>query len=156
MSTEQRYWIDDRYELVINGSDANVVSHVYGKVRVLSRYMRGGYLTIKMGNKSHQLHVLVAAATIGQRPPGLVVNHRDADKMNNAPSNLEYVTIAGNVRHAIEMGRHVSCDPTRMPGYKDGRSKDAGTYKRSWYLQNRERILARAKERYRRSIGINA
>jgi hypothetical protein len=48
----------------------------------------------------HLVHHLVAAAFIGPRPQGLHVNHRNGQKADNRPENLEYVTNAENTQHA--------------------------------------------------------
>jgi hypothetical protein len=50
--------------------------------------------------KKVTVHILVALLFIGPRPKGLVINHKDGDKLNNIPENLEYVTVAENNRHA--------------------------------------------------------
>ncbi len=55
-----------------------------------------------------KLHQLVALSFLGPRPEGLVVNHMDCDKLNNKPSNLEYVTRAENVAHAVRNHRFPS------------------------------------------------
>ena len=60
-----------------------------------------GYLRVKMNNKSYKIHSLVANFILGERPKDYVVNHKDGVKTNNRPSNLEYVTIAENIRHII-------------------------------------------------------
>lgn len=52
-----------------------------------------------------RVHVLVAAAFIGPRPSGLVINHIDHDKTNNRVENLEYVTQLENMRAARDAGR---------------------------------------------------
>ena len=58
-----------------------------------------------MGNKvAVSVHVLVALVVLGPCPPGKEVNHRDLDKRNNRPSNLEYLTHLANIRHAAVRG----------------------------------------------------
>jgi hypothetical protein len=106
-----------------------------------------GYLRIKMG-KYYLIHHLVANAFIGERPKGLCVNHKDANKLNNRPDNLEYVTIAENIHHSVKHGMHVCNDPKRSGRYKDGRAVDVKKYKREWYLQNRDRILPKLRLAY--------
>lgn len=69
-----------------------------------------GYVTFIVSKRrvyyrSYRVHQLVARAFNGPQPEGTVVNHKDCDKTNNEPENLEYVTQAENVRHAIRM-RH--------------------------------------------------
>lgn len=54
------------------------------------------------------IHCAVAAAFIGPKPSGHQVNHRDGNKANNAAENLEYVTPAANVAHALRMGLNAS------------------------------------------------
>ena len=50
------------------------------------------------------IHRAVATAFLGAPPPGHEVNHKDGDKRHNAASNLEYVTRAGNAKHALMAG----------------------------------------------------
>lgn len=96
------------YEGLYEVSDIGRVRRI--ERRVLTPHAgNGGYLRVLLCNR-HQKHVgihrLVAGAFIGACPPGYVVNHKDGDPANNAPSNLEYVTQSQNVRHAFEtLGR---------------------------------------------------
>jgi hypothetical protein len=68
-----------------------------------------GYLSVKLcANNEPQLflvHRLIALTFHGPPPPGKPqVNHKDTDKSNNRPDNLEYVTNLENMEHAIAHG----------------------------------------------------
>lgn len=52
----------------------------------------------------HPVHRLVAHAFLGPCPDGHEVNHVDGDRLNNEASNLEYVTRAENMAHAVKRG----------------------------------------------------
>lgn len=54
--------------------------------------------------KTFKQHVLVARNFIGERPEGLVINHKDGNKTNNHVDNLEYVTQSENEFHAYRNG----------------------------------------------------
>lgn len=70
----------------------------------------GGYLGIRLRDKetgrerSHFIQVLVAAAFLGPKPPGMQVNHLDTNKHNNRLDNLEYATPKRNVEHSLVNG----------------------------------------------------
>jgi hypothetical protein len=74
---------------------------------IRSRALVKGYwcVTLCQDGKMRMIkvHALVAAAFIGPRPTGYDVNHKDGNKQNNHPSNLEYVTEARNNQHAYEV-----------------------------------------------------
>ena len=68
---------------------------------------RHGYLVLQLWannrGRKHYVHRLVAKAFV----PGddsLTVNHIDGNKLNNAPSNLEWITKADNTRHQHATG----------------------------------------------------
>lgn len=67
-----------------------------------------GYLTVSLYDgstpkkpKSYLVHRLVAEAYLGKSD--LTINHKNGDKRDNRAENLEYMTIAENNRHAIEV-----------------------------------------------------
>jgi hypothetical protein len=66
------------------------------------------------------VHALVAEAFFGRRPYGKLVNHIDLNKLNNAASNLEWVTRKQNQQHAVRLGRNGG---RPMSGTKNGRAK---------------------------------
>jgi hypothetical protein len=96
-----------------------------GAVPFTSKRGTNGYLYIDLsrgGKKTRFLvHRLVATAFLGLCPSAAhQVNHRDADRANNAPANLEWVTGRENVQHAILLG-HVGGRP--MPGAENPRAR---------------------------------
>jgi hypothetical protein len=99
-----------------------------GKILTLGFDRGRDYLQIGLSREGKQkhfkVHVLVAAAFIGERPAKMDINHTDGVKTNNRRENLEYVTRSENVLHAFRMGliipatgdRHSSrTHPERMP-----------------------------------------
>ncbi len=67
-----------------------------------------GYPRVTLGAHGsrgmRRVHKLVSEAFIGPCPDGREVNHKDGNKLNNRPSNLEYITHAQNIRHAEDSG----------------------------------------------------
>lgn len=61
-------------------------------------------LTIRPHKRLRYIHRLVAQSHISGYKDGLIVNHIDGNKHNNIATNLEWVTMLGNARHASRMG----------------------------------------------------
>ena len=47
---------------------------------------------------------LVALAWCDGYEDGLTVNHKDGDPLNNHPENLEWISLADNIRHGFKTG----------------------------------------------------
>lgn len=67
-----------------------------------------GYLAVtqKTGAEcsKHLVHRLVARAFVPGEFPGASVNHKDGNKLNNVPENLEWLSLADNTRHQWRTG----------------------------------------------------
>jgi hypothetical protein len=76
---------------------------VAGRV-IAQRSINSGYLTVTLNARqvvsSCLVHRLIAEAFLGPCPEGYEVNHKDADKKNNRPANLEYMTRSENLIHS--------------------------------------------------------
>ncbi len=70
--------------------------------------------------RTHAVHILVCEAFHGKRPRGKVVNHKNMGKTDNRASNLEWVTLKQNARHAVRNGRRSTVGLT---GERNGRAK---------------------------------
>lgn len=79
------------------------------KVRRL-RVNRYGYLTFSISEKvthgTMTIHKAVMLTFVGVRPPDAQVNHKNGVKADNRLSNLEYCTLAENMRHRREVLKH--------------------------------------------------
>jgi len=81
----------------------------YGRIKHVGRVIKykitpTGYCQISVTPDEGKgimgyVHVLVAAAFIGPRPRGQDIHHKDGDKTNNAPGNLEYINKSQHAFH---------------------------------------------------------
>lgn len=65
-----------------------------------------GYVKVSLRGSNYRqclVHRLVAATFLGPAPFGYSVNHKDGVKNYNHVSNLEYMTIEDNIKHATEV-----------------------------------------------------
>ncbi len=74
--------------------------------------------------KHYKIHRLVALLFVDGYKPGLIVNHKDGNKLNNNATNLEWVTRSYNNKHAYDIGLKKKMYFQRM--YKS-------SYRKIWY-----------------------
>ena len=77
-----------------------------------------GYVALgiknNFGKVQHILvHRLLWLYCIGPIPDGIFINHKDGSKTNNKLSNLELVTNAENIQHAVRIGLSVVTESRR-------------------------------------------
>ena len=126
----RRCIIDDKEwkGLIYNGtdySDQYLISN-YGDVyslktkKILKKWInKNGYyqMCVSTGHKNDKMvikpHMAVAQNFVDGYSEGLVVNHKDCNKLRNYYMNLEWVTNRENTLHAIQHGRHGRIRPVR-------------------------------------------
>lgn len=102
---------EGRYEVTENGEVISLIKGARNKsgYKILKHWLeKDGYHTITLWKnrkpKQFRVHRLVAEAFIPNPSRLAQVNHIDGNKDNNAVSNLEWVSLEENIRHAYEIG----------------------------------------------------
>lgn len=90
------------------------------KTKLLAQQItNSGYLLVQLFDgetrKAATVHRLVAFAFCPGHFEGADVNHKDGDKTNNTPANLEWVTRLGNNLHAVHTGLNIQAVPVIDP-----------------------------------------
>lgn len=95
---------------------------------ISQRINRNGYIRVDLnigenGRKTCFLHRLIAETLI-PNPDNLdCVDHIDGNKLNNDPSNLQWITRGNNVRKAQQMGRWSTPPKKYKLFHKDGKTQ---------------------------------
>ena len=102
--------LEDRYEASNQGRIRGI--KLYGRhtqPRIIASTLdERGYAKIYIINSfgkktTTRAHILVCLAFHGEKPTELhQVNHKDGNKLNNTPDNLEWVTASENCRHLYD------------------------------------------------------
>jgi hypothetical protein len=73
------------------------------------------YMIIKLPNhKLKQIHEIICTAFHGPKPSDKhIVNHKDSNRSNNKPENLEWMTQKENVQHALPFKAKCEAAPNR-------------------------------------------
>jgi hypothetical protein len=91
---------EDNYEVSSAGEIRNKnTKHVKSLRMGKSGYLRA---TLYPSGKTYNIHQLVAKTYLQKDKEGLVVNHKDGNKLNNKLENLEWVSASYNCVHAYK------------------------------------------------------
>lgn len=87
---------------------------VHAKQRILKPTKSSGYYSVNLSRnnkkKSTKVHILVAAAFLGENPGGLDVRHKNGRRTDNRVENLEYGTRSENVLDGYKItGKTMVC-----------------------------------------------
>lgn len=86
------------------------------------------YLTVAARRESNRpftccVHTLVADAFLGPRPDGLDVNHKNGQRHDNRPENLEYATRSENISHSYRVLNRAPVLPPVVRGERHANAK---------------------------------
>lgn len=96
-------------ENYLASSLGEIISLASGEPKVLKPYtLKNGYDTVCLQGKTTYVHRLVAQAFYQQIDPARSqVNHLDGCPQNNKVTNLEWVTPAENIEHAVTILKEI-------------------------------------------------
>ena len=87
------------YYITEDGEVANLTKKI-----MRSLVNRNGYKRVQLNDKLYSVHCLVWQTFRGVIPNGMVIDHIDGNRGNNALSNLRLVSQSENMRHTMEQG----------------------------------------------------
>ena len=151
MTTSQHSWfIEPYYSVIYNDGKLTIFSSSPRKrgLPMTPTLDNKGYLRVSLSAKSNHIHRIVTQHFLGTRPDKFTVNHKDGNKLNNRIENLEYISMADNVRHAFSTGLNNAFCGVNSKFYKDGRTKDKAAYEKAYRLANKDKINANARASY--------
>lgn len=101
-----------------------VKSLKYSKEHILKQTVsNSGYYTVQLSWRSkykhYSVHRLVWEAFNGPIPKGMVINHKDENKINNSIDNLELVSYSENIMYGTARKRMVEKRSMKVKQYKD-------------------------------------
>jgi hypothetical protein len=95
----------DEFPDYLIGRDSTVISFKNGgRAEMQGGISNSGYQFVRLVHITGKVctvyrHFLVLKCFGPPQPPGTQVNHKDGDKFNNSPENLEWVTPVENAQH---------------------------------------------------------
>lgn len=100
-------------------------------------YLHDGYPCISLGHDKVRIHVLLGKLLYGRIRKGYVIHHKDFNKLNAMPNNLEYLSSRA---HAIlhHKGKDYRSEEGKWKGINSAREK---TYRKEITKEEIEKML---------------
>lgn len=101
-------WIHGYNKKYMVNNNGVIISIIKEKQLLInSRIDRAGYNTVRLNingqTHTRYIHRIVAMAFVPNHMNKPFINHRNGDKLDNRPMNLEWVTHAENIQHAHDL-----------------------------------------------------
>ena len=100
MATIWKKIISARYQLDVDDleiSNTGLIRKIAtGLYYTINRTNRDGHVIFRRNKREMTLHGLIAETFLGPRELGMVVDHKDANKLNNCVDNLQYLSASEN------------------------------------------------------------
>ena len=117
--------LTDRFLISNTGKLYSLISKKILKTTVNKKGYKN--VCVSLGSREQKkilkIHIAVAFMFVDGYKKGLIVNHKDTNKLNNVYTNLEWVTHAENSQHAEANGlmNHVNLKPIKQIDQKTGK-----------------------------------
>lgn len=80
------------YETLFNAIDLECKNRNCYRQDEYKIYLCNGYPTISLGHDKVRIHVIIGKLLYGRIRKGYVIHHKDHNKLNALPNNLEYIS----------------------------------------------------------------
>lgn len=94
-------------------------------------YLCSGYPAVSIGHDKIRIHVLIGKLLYGKIRKGYVIHHKDFNKLNAMPDNLEYISSSAHTKihttkvdHRSEEGKWRGINAAREKTYKKQITKE--------------------------------
>ena len=94
-------------------------------------YLHNDYPCVCIGHEHVRIHVIIGKLLYGNIRKGYVIHHKDFDKLNALPDNLEYLSACAHnkihhtgIDYRSEAGKRRSIEASRKSKYKDQITKE--------------------------------
>ena len=131
-------------EILSQAIDLECKNRNYYRHEEYKIYLHNGYPTVSIGHDKVRIHVIIGKLIYGKIRKGYVIHHKDHNRLNALPSNLEYLS-----NHAHTKLHHKGVDFRTEEGkWKGINSAREKNYKKVITKEEIEEMLSQGKSKY--------